>query len=220
MAIAQQNIRKEPYCSQLVQFKRGPTIGRVPLNGLCFQVGPTTAGIPGFDVASASSKIEGVECNLRSGVNSQVRRDISPVSLSGCFDREVLARLVAAAVFKTVWRRVNRVAGGFDSHALPLSPVIERGRPALLHRDAERSRFRPNRFHIKADKNRGLRTARMLVNGSIRVAQPSCQRSLSVLQAHQSPTADCAVPLVPPNSAPVWGCAMDLRVDPVTPIPL
>ena len=32
----------------------------------------------------------------------------------------MLARLVAAAVFKTVGRRVNRVAGGFDSHALPL----------------------------------------------------------------------------------------------------
>jgi len=35
----------------------------------------------------------------------------------------VRARLVAAAVFKTVGRRVNRVAGGFDSHALPLSFV-------------------------------------------------------------------------------------------------
>ena len=33
---------------------------------------------------------------------------------------EVLARLVAAAVFKTVARRVNPVVGGFDSHALPL----------------------------------------------------------------------------------------------------
>ncbi len=32
---------------------------------------------------------------------------------------EVPARLVAAAVFKTVGRRVMRVAGGFDSHALP-----------------------------------------------------------------------------------------------------
>lgn len=32
---------------------------------------------------------------------------------------EVLAQLVLAAVFKTVGRRVNRVAGGFDSHALP-----------------------------------------------------------------------------------------------------
>ena len=32
---------------------------------------------------------------------------------------EVLARLVAAAVFKTVGTRVNRGSGGFDSHALP-----------------------------------------------------------------------------------------------------
>ena len=32
---------------------------------------------------------------------------------------EVLAYLVVAAVFKTVGRYVNRVFGGFDSHALP-----------------------------------------------------------------------------------------------------
>ena len=38
-----------------------------------------------------------------------------PESLS-----EVLARLVAAAVFKIVEPHVNRAAGGFDSHALPL----------------------------------------------------------------------------------------------------
>jgi hypothetical protein len=34
--------------------------------------------------------------------------------------REVPARLVAAAVFKTVGTVVNRRFGGFDSHALPL----------------------------------------------------------------------------------------------------
>ena len=33
---------------------------------------------------------------------------------------EVLVRLVAATVFKTVGPYVNRAAGGFDSHALPL----------------------------------------------------------------------------------------------------
>lgn len=33
---------------------------------------------------------------------------------------EVLAHLVVATVFKTAARGVNRRAGGFDSHALPL----------------------------------------------------------------------------------------------------
>ena len=33
---------------------------------------------------------------------------------------EVPARLVAAAVFKTVGPCVNHTVGGFDSHALPL----------------------------------------------------------------------------------------------------
>ena len=32
---------------------------------------------------------------------------------------EVLVRLVAASVFKTAGLSVNRLAGGFDSHALP-----------------------------------------------------------------------------------------------------
>ena len=35
-------------------------------------------------------------------------------------NREVPARLVAAAVFKTVGTFVKRWFGGFDSHALPL----------------------------------------------------------------------------------------------------
>ena len=39
---------------------------------------------------------------------------------------EVLAHLVVAAVFKTVARRVNRVVGGFDSHALPPFYCAER----------------------------------------------------------------------------------------------
>jgi hypothetical protein len=37
----------------------------------------------------------------------------------GFFHLEVLARLVPAAVFKTVEPHGNHVVGGFDSHAFP-----------------------------------------------------------------------------------------------------
>ena len=42
---------------------------------------------------------------------------------------EVLAHLVVAAVFKTVARRVNRVVGGFDSHALPPFSALANNTP-------------------------------------------------------------------------------------------
>ncbi len=39
--------------------------------------------------------------------------------MSAVFHLEVLARLVPAAVFKTVEPHGNHVVGGFDSHAFP-----------------------------------------------------------------------------------------------------
>ena len=42
----------------------------------------------------------------------------------------MLAHLVVAAVFKTVVPRVNRAAGGFDSHALPFFNRVSR-RPSM-----------------------------------------------------------------------------------------
>ena len=51
----------------------------------------------------------------KGGRNRDVFRDLA---------REVRADLVAVAVFKTVVRNDISFAGGFDSHALPLSIVV------------------------------------------------------------------------------------------------
>ena len=102
--------QKRTYCSQS-QFRSSR---RVPLNTL-FSRDQRLAYR--FRCRIASSKIEGVNATSK-----RVTRKDGHLSQSvfRLLDREVLARLVAAAVFKTVGRRVNRVAGGFDSHALPL----------------------------------------------------------------------------------------------------
>ncbi len=47
----------------------------------------------------------------------------SDVKLESC--EEVSARLVAAAVFKTVGRQEKLAFGGFDSHTLPLQGVSQ-----------------------------------------------------------------------------------------------
>ena len=59
------------------------------------------------------NEIQGIRVSRRAG-----RIDLFS-QVPAIFQLEVLARLVPAAVFKTVEPHGNHVVGGFDSHAFP-----------------------------------------------------------------------------------------------------